>query len=95
MDIALMDSIARTVQLQGEGAITAGTRYQSFAAAVAETRSLEFSELIWTLCELIHLRPSTVSVAAGVVQWALTLECWFDRTPFLQDLPTKSWSKRG
>ena len=96
MDIALMDSIARTVQLQGEGGAIAGTRYQSFAAAVAEiSQYLEFSELIWTLCELIHLRPSTVSVAAGVVQWALTLECWFDRTPFPAGFTDEELEQKG
>ena len=79
MDIALMDSIARTVHCRAGGAT--GTRYQS-ARCRRNLAVSRVSELIWTLCELIHLRPSTVSVAAGVVQWALTLECWFDRTPF-------------
>ena len=95
MDSALMDSVARTVQLLGNSS-GQGVQHQSFAAAVAEiSQYLEFSELVWTLCELIHLRPSTVSVASGVVQWALTLECWFDRMPFPEGFSDEQLQEKG
>ena len=102
MDNALMDSVARTVRAREHEIIASGEiadsegGNQSFAAAVAEiSQYLEFSELIWTLCELVHLRPPSTSVAAGIVQWALTLECWFDRTPFPDGYSDEELERKG